>query len=229
MTTISSLNLMQPVSYQRPVRNIGVGNNVAFQGSTEKTEKNRHKFLKALVIAGITIGSYLLLKKYGKEIGSKTKEVIDTLGQKAKEVIEGIKDSKTVVNQGTKTAAEEAKAAAEAINKPFTTSAEQINKNLGIKDAVKSATDSAAVFEANGLTEVEKSLNGAETMTESQIVSQVKKQPKSPEDIIPSRREIIREQSSLNPGQKIQGKGKTYSRKARHNERQIIEQLMNQA
>jgi len=345
MTGISGVNFIQPVSYQRPLRNVGVDSNASFQGNTDKTEKkNKHKLLKALVVVGIAIGGYILFKKHGKEIGSKTKELIDTLGQKTKDVINGFK--------GSKTAAEEAKAAAEAISKPFSTSAQTINKNLGIKDAVKSAADSAAVFEAHGLTEIESKLNMAETaakiakprptitfteadvvapvvkptvkpevkpsasndflgdavvapvskpqakprptitfteadvvapaakpqvkprptitFTEADVVApaakprptisfveeeavqvakpqakprptisfvedeavqvakpQVKKSSKSFEEIIPSKREIIREQTSLNPGQRVKPKGKAHSKKVRHNERHIIEQLMN--
>ena len=296
MSGISGISFNQSISCQAQLKNSNFGaSNVNFQGGSEKPEKkNSHKLLKALVVAGIAIGGYFLFKKHGKEISTKTKEFIDKIGQKSKEIIEGFKGSKNAAEQGTKVAAEEAKAAAEAISKPFTTSAEQINKNLGIKDAVKSAADSATVFEANGLTDIEKKLNLAEsvsaakqqaktrptiTFTEADVVApapklqvklqsessstgflgdatvapapKTKSQPrptisfveddvvaapvtqpkvkKAKKDLVPSKREVIREHTSFSPGERTQSKGRAASKKARHNKKQIIQELLNRA
>ncbi len=199
MSGISSVGFNQPVSFNLPAQNSRVGvSSVAFQGDTEKqAKKNSHKILKALAVAAVAVGGYFVFKKRGKEIGAKVKDLtaklkdfINNFGSKAKDVVKGTEEVakgtqeaangaketvkiaeevETVANTVSSITKEEAKAAAESISKPFTTSAEKINSSLGIDKAVNSAKESAAVFESQGLTEVEKQLNKAD------VVSQIAK------------------------------------------------------
>ena len=264
MAGISGVNFIQPVSYQRPLRNVGVDSNASFQGNTDKTEKkNKHKLLKALVVVGIAIGGYILFKKHGKEIGSKTKELIDTLGQKTKDVINGFKGSKTaaeVAKPRPTITFTEADVVAPVVKPTVKPEVKPSASNDFLGDAVVAPVSKPQAKPRPTITFTEADVVAPAakpqvkprptiTFTEADVVApaakprptisfvedeavqvakpQVKKSSKSLKDIIPSRREIIREQTSLNPGQRVKPKGKAHSKKVRHNERHIIEQLMN--
>ncbi len=185
--------------------------NVSFQSNSEKSEKtenkNGHKLLKALIVAGLVVGGYLLFKKRSV-IGDKLKNLFDKLKNKSGEATtsSGVRQEQAVPD------------VVKTDKQPFKTSAEEIDLNLGIGRPFKSAEESVAAFEAHGLTDFEKQLKTREKL-------KIKGEKPSRGGKTPRKNEVIDTESSTLPNHKLRGRDN--ARKARHNEKRIIEEARN--
>ena len=252
MSSIGNISFNPAVSYTEVSRTPKFENKgVSFQGNPEQEQefkkKKSHKFLKALVLASVTIAGYLLLKKHGATIKNKLERFFGSFKNKTSEVVE-------TAETGSKPAVQTVMTEGKPNTITFTEAdvippTERPKINTLVKEEVVPTAPqpkekpAEIVFsekdivlpEVQPKVEITSSVNSVVADVAPVIQQQAKPQtinfleetsaakPKKPKKKRPSRRRIIDENAYLGPNQKIGKRDKQYNRTVRHNKNEIIE------